>query len=59
MLVPLLADLAARVGYRLFLLGAAPGVAEAAGQALQARAIPASRSPGLCRVARPGGGGGD
>ncbi len=31
------ADLAARNGYRMFLLGAAPGVAEAAGRVLEAR----------------------
>jgi N-acetylglucosaminyldiphosphoundecaprenol N-acetyl-beta-D-mannosaminyltransferase len=36
-LVPRLAELAAREGYRLFLLGAAPGVAEAAGRVLVAR----------------------
>jgi N-acetylglucosaminyldiphosphoundecaprenol N-acetyl-beta-D-mannosaminyltransferase len=36
-LVPRLADLAAREGYRLFLLGAGPGVAEAAGRVLVAR----------------------
>lgn len=37
MLVPLLAELAAQEGYRLFLLGAAPGVAEAAGRVLTER----------------------
>lgn len=35
--VPLIADMAARHGYRLFLLGAAPGVAEQAAQVLQRR----------------------
>jgi N-acetylglucosaminyldiphosphoundecaprenol N-acetyl-beta-D-mannosaminyltransferase len=44
MLVPLLAELAAREGYRLFLLGAAPGVAEAAGRVLT------ERYPGLTIV---------
>lgn len=37
-LLPLLAERCAARGYRLFLLGAAPGVAEAAAQALQQRA---------------------
>ena len=36
-LVPRLAELAARESYRLFLLGAGPGVAEAAGRVLVAR----------------------
>ena len=40
-LLPLLAERCARRGYRLFLLGAAPGVAEAAARILQ------QRSPGL------------
>ncbi len=40
-LLPLLAERCARRGYRLFLLGAAPGVAEQAARALQ------QRSPGL------------
>ncbi len=40
-LVPRLAELAAREGHRLFLLGAAPGVAEAAGRILT------DRYPGL------------
>jgi len=47
--VPLIAARAARTGWKLFLLGAAPGVAEKAA----VRSSPACRSSGPTPVARP------
>ena len=55
--VPLIAELARSEGYRLYLLGAAPGVAEQAAAVLTARlSRPADRGH-LCGLAGPGGGG--
>jgi len=56
--LPQIAALSARKGYRLYFLGAAPGVGDAPGVAERAAAILAERNPGLqivgCYAGSPG-----